>query len=696
MLRLPDGTTYQLFTPVCPPCMLPPTRPAPILSLLKDGDIEANPGPPERSVKGRGKGTGASFQTPWGPLVRASAQTVATSSPQAGRPSPQQPINLLHSTDKDTPSPHTPAKTSGSPLPPSTPISGMKPLPEVNDPVARPGNPRLDQIDVDMADPIEVEPLQLGMDSNHCSDASPNVPWDAVAQWRTSQPLAPHAPKLSDESVQCLQATVDRPIQILLWADAPDPRFPIIFTPLDHSSLDPSRLHGLTSLFYPPILPFQDQPPVFSYASWANFFKEVLTSGHADTTVVIALPARSPTADLHLLPVIDRRLELGRLRRWLVQIFVMPSAAYLNDDELSFTAAPVSIYVYRATSSFARLPPPTILPLPSPATATWSVESDDLNVHILMDGPSEMGDSRRPMSAVRWLMTLNRFSSDDTSSAMLATSILTYPTSCLPRIQRSSPNTTSIAHFFLPSHLLPRVLEDTPALSEMGIRWIPIHGDNAPRLVIISHNPPLRQNAPRHDAVEVRDSILLESALASHFERIVLFSRFDVLAELKMETDLATLAVCLRNLDNLQLADASQHLHISAPRGGRPRAHPPDILAYFPPRFSPNFVLRNLASVAPVLHHLPLPQPGLMRLTFSSALIARLLCGASFPCPDGGVVRLTSGSSQDDIALSQNPSLPPKATLEDRLRAIRAIDAPPPSLNATALAALPGNGPCLP
>ena len=120
------------------------------------------------------------------------------------------------------------------------------------------------------------------------------------------------------------------------------------------------------------------------------------------------------------------------------------------------------------------------------------------------------------MSAIRLLMCMNQMDPSETTTQFRGASLLRYPPTLLPSLQRASPDNFVIAHYHVPPAILSFLEEDRPVFKDSGIEWVLLPTD-LQGFYLFSHLPTRKKGPTRpfkSQAVEVRDGIL--SAPRSH------------------------------------------------------------------------------------------------------------------------------------------------------------------------------------
>jgi len=465
--------------------------------------------------------------------------------------------------------------------------------------------------------------------------------------------------------------------------------------------ISPPVLVGKHSLiFLPKPLPFEDTPAVYSLRSWAQLLRTALQTAPPATptrvTLIIGSRFDSPTPTA--LPILDRRLELDLIRKFLCAIRILPECCLMHrnaqtgeifSDRLP-TQCPLMLFAYSSTLSFCRevtckvWPEASALPdlEPSPEDAALLVL---LNVRTPPPPPNA---PPRALTGLRLLMLMNGMSPDDSSTNFRNCSSYRYPPEYIPLIQRACPEGFVIAHYAVPASIVAQLEEDTQDLTDLGIEWGVISEPLAGS-ILVTHSPnrlagggrPARDASP-----QVRDSMLLTPSVQRLLECTLLWSKWDVWARPRAGVALDVLAAQLRNLDNLSVTDAPQLLRVQGPRGP-PVASPPHILVSFPARLLPRAVLAQLAQLFTVVGHQQTHRRDLLLVETGSEKVATLLYGTVLTTPVGSVT-ITSGTDASDTEWETSLGLERGAPWEVRYPLIRAADLPCPPLSAESLLAL--------
>ena len=395
-----------------------------------------------------------------------------------------------------------------------------------------------------------------------------------------------------------------------------------VYEPLSHGSIEPSHLLGRHSLFlFPRFIPFQDSPQQFCLRSWCALILSTLQdAGNAGTKMSLILEARFLSPHLPSLPLLDRRFELDRLRRFLVKVVILPDT-HLNERcaETGEVVVcrhpplhPLLMFVYRGGASFDLLPPHEVWYVPS-RVGEWDLHPPEeaKAFHVLMNYETlDSPDVQHPVTALRFLMAMNALGVDETSSQFKLASSLRYPASILPTIQRAAPEGVSIAHLYVGADWLDRMEDDRAFLQEQGFSWC-ILSDGSDRLVM-NHLPRRRsgnQPGKKNPAPQVRDAILSVPRIASLFQELLILNRWDVLGLLQDGVSRSHIAQSLEQLDNIVVQDTSQFLRVSA-RVGYGIVEPPEVLLKYPAALLLYYGVGELGNVTPLRSAVPTGETG--------------------------------------------------------------------------------------
>ena len=498
------------------------------------------------------------------------------------------------------------------------------------------------------------------------------------------------------------------PVDIYIFGDGkPIPTLPegaTVLDPTQHDGLQPPDLQGHHSLFlFPKFIPFKDSPPEYSLRAWCTLmFAALQGAGTSETKITVVLESRFSTPHLPSLPLLDRRFELDRLRRFLVRIVVLPDTRLCercaSSGEVQLCRQPpiypLILFAYRGGASFDTLPEHEVWRDPSSSVGGGVIPPDSAKaVHVLMnyETPNEP-EIVHPVSALRFLMAMNSLSADETSSDFKLATTLRYPATILPVIQRQSPENATIAHLYVGSDWLTRMEEDRAFLLELGFSWC-ILGDGKERF-FLNHLPRRKGNGPpekKRQSPLVRDAIMSAPQVLASFQELLLFSRWDVVAVMEAGVSRSHVAQSLEQLDHILVQDASQFLRVS-PTDRSGRVEPPQILIQFPPSLLLEFVAGELAKIFSLRTVLPSSEAGRALVCAEEPRCASLLYGCSIPCAGHGFIVLTSGSPGQDAEWEARLGLPQNAVLSVRQEAIRSLDGQAPArLSGPNLAALPSS-----
>lgn len=497
--------------------------------------------------------------------------------------------------------------------------------------------------------------------------------------WFDKKPLA------SSTLVGQIEKLTRTPIDQWLLSDGLcNPELPLhinSFHVFNHKSLGPESLKGKHSvMFVSAPLPFDDAPPVFSLRSWCQLFRQTLSlQGPSATSITIVLVSRSTTPTLQLIPLLDKRFELDMLKSWKRGVWVLPDIHLAERDTHSghvYTQAwpsPYPLMLYSFSS--ARTPGNQKIP----ALVAWLDSSpldEDIELppesrahHVLLNLPSTGAGQEgrnRAMSATRILMILNSLDPSESSTQFRFASNLRYPLDWLPQVQRAAPDSVTIAHYHVPSHVVSSLEEDGPNLLENGIRWCVM---GAAPAFIINHLPNKQKGSAskpfKCQADEILETLLSPPAVSRLFSQVMALNRWDVYAELNQGVDPQFLADTLLNLDNLLLLSASTQAVIH-PSAGQRVVEPPMLFLICPPTILVQYALDRVASVTSIRCHQLVDRPGHALLTLEHAAAAKALAGCRIPCTGAGNIILTSGLADRDRKASEEVGIRGELSLAER------------------------------
>lgn len=479
-------------------------------------------------------------------------------------------------------------------------------------------------------------------------------------------------------------------IDVLLNGDGlPNSRLPstlLTFHTLSHSGLQPPQLQGHHSLLLVSTpLPFDDSPPVFSLRSWVNLFRESLSRPSPTTRITVVLMARQTSAALPLLPILDRRFELDRLKAWKAGVWVLPDIHLGHRDpqtaEVSISPLPTSfpLLMFGFSSELRHLhaPIPEVAWVDTPPP--MDIPSGAQAVHVLLNVPSSTllpNGLERPTTSNRILGMLNMMDPEETSTQLRMASHLRYPSHWSPTIQKASPDKLTIAHYLVPQSIVDHLVEDSDALLAHNIRWMILSPDSPSYLV--NHLPrKVGRGAPSYKAQsdEVLDSLLCNPQVSRLFEECVALNRWDVLVRIADGIDLAVLATTLSNLDHLLLLEA-RSLQVIKPSTDSNTVQPPHLILASPPTILNFYAVQLVCTVASILHHQAMSTPGRTLLTFEHAVVASYFAGARVPCGSAGYLTLTTGDAAKDGDLCRQCGLPDNASWDLRVSSLPALPHP--------------------
>lgn len=495
------------------------------------------------------------------------------------------------------------------------------------------------------------------------------------------------------------------PVQVFFSGDGlPIPSIPAemeVFDLGNQHQISPSSVTGKHSLiFLPRPLPFEDTPAVYSLRSWTQLLRMALqtVSLTSPTHVTLIIGSRFDSPTPTALPILDRRLELDMIRKFLRAIRILPECCLLHrnpqtgeifSDRLP-TPCPLMLFAYSSTMSFCAEVTCKVWPEAS-ASPDLEPGPEDAALLVLLNVRTPTPPPNTPpraLTGLRLLMLLNGMSPDDSSTNFRNCSSYRYPPEYVPLIQRACPEGFVIAHYAVPAAIVNQLEEDTPDLAELGIEWGVISEPLAGS-ILVTHSPSRLTGGgrPARDASpQVRDSLLLTPSVARLLECTLLWSKWDVWARPRAGVALDVLAAQLHNLDNLSVTDAPQLLRVHGPRGP-PLASPPHVLVSYPARLLPRAVLAQLAQLFAVVGHQPTQRRGLLLVETGSEKVASLLYGTVLSTPVGSIT-LTSGSDAEDTKWETSLGLERGASWEARYPLIQATDLPCAPLSAESLLAV--------
>ena len=182
--------------------------------------------------------------------------------------------------------------------------------------------------------------------------------------------------------------------------------------------------------------------------------------------------------------------------------------------------------------------------------------------------------------------------------------------------------------------------------------------------------PEKKRQSPR-----VRDAIVSVPSLASLFQELILFNRWDVLAVLEVGVSRPQVAHGLDHFDHIVVQDASQFLRVPTKLGGGV-VEPPELVVQFPPALLMDYVVSELAKITPLRSVLPTGEAGKALFNVENAQVAPFLYGCSILCHGYGVIGLSCGNPRQDADWEIRQGLPPNAPLACRQQAILNLSSP--------------------
>ena len=420
--------------------------------------------------------------------------------------------------------------------------------------------------------------------------------------WFDQKPLA------SQELLQLCGRLQNAPVDLLLTGDGlSNPLLPQSlpnYHIFSHQHLSPPQLQGHHSLFLASTpLPFDDSPPIFSLKSWVGLFQSALGASGKDTRITVVLMARLTSAALCLLPTLDRRFELDRLKRWKSGIWVLPDARLgIRDPRtaevaLSPLPTPFPLLIFGVSSACRHLiASPKIAWIQTPPPLEIPPEAQA--VHVLLNVPSSTtlpNGLERPTSGNRILGMINLMDPGETSTQLRMAVNLRYPPHWIPTIQKSSPDKVTVAHYLVPRSIVEKLEEDTESLISHNIRWM-IFSDERPTYLVnhLPHRSARGAPAYKFQAPEVVDSLLCNTHVARAFDECLVFNRWDAIVRIADGIDLPILAATLSNSDHLLLLEAGTN-QVIKPSSESSTVQPLHLILASPPPFWPHMQSRRFA-----------------------------------------------------------------------------------------------------
>ena len=501
---------------------------------------------------------------------------------------------------------------------------------------------------------------------------------ESTGVWFDKKPLA------SDSIVQAIATLIPKPIDNWLISDGlPNPSLPPSIDQFDvfsHKNLTPSQLVGKHSvLFTPTPLPFEDSAPVFSMRSWCQLFRQSLAEKSAiPTQISILLVARMTSPCPNLIPLLDKRFELDLLKPWKAGLWVIPDAHLAERDRQTGLVLPgawpspfpLVLHSFSSTGgrSAGKIPPSIHWITPPPADAPKAPLEGRAH-HILLNAPAAIpspAGTQRTMSGTRILMALNCMDPGESSTQFRHSPSLRYPPQWLPQMQRASPDSVAIAHYYVPAHIVTSLAEDSADLLEVGVRWCLL--GQAPGF-LINHLPrKSKQLAARPykcQADEILDTLLAPDEIRRLFRNALVFSRWDVYVELHEGVDPQALADTLLSLDNLLLIDATTQGVVS-PSSSQRVVEPPSLILVCPPTLLVQYAVEQIGVLTSIRRQQVLDRPGHALLTLEHTEAAKILLGSRIPCADAGAIILTSGCPSKDATANAEMGIPADASFAVR------------------------------
>jgi hypothetical protein len=310
--------------------------------------------------------------------------------------------------------------------------------------------------------------------------------------------------------------------------------------------------------------------------------------------------------------------------------------------------------------------------------------------HVLMNYETpDNPEIVHPVTSLRFLMALNALGAEETSSQFKLATTLNYPATVLPHIQRSAPEGITIGHLYVGAPWLERMQNERELLLALGFDWC-VLADGLDR-IILSHLPKYRPGCPppkKYPASQVRDAILSVPSVASLFQDLLVFNRWDVLGRLNQGVGHAQLAMSLEELDHISVQDPAQFLRVHS-KGKTTLVEPPEILVHYPTSLLLDYVTGEIAQITPLQSAVPAAEPGHAIISVEQARLAPFLYGCVITCVGCGPIILTCGSPQKDSRWEQQMGLRSNASLQERHQHIlQASDPLPPRLSGPNLLGL--------
>ena len=501
---------------------------------------------------------------------------------------------------------------------------------------------------------------------------------EATQAWFDAKPLGtPHL-------LAALRELVEYPVALWLMGDGlPNPAIapPIITHHVySHIQLHPNHLVGKHSvLFIPTPLPFDDAPPVFSLRSWCHLFRQVFAEPHPHPThISVLMVARNTSPSLQLVPLLDKRFELDILKPWRKGIWVLPDIHLAERDRITGkiqpcawpSPFPIVLHSFSNNRGKGKMSTPPLIHWLTPTSpGALDTPPESRAHHVLLNAPATFASqdkAARSISGTRLLMMLNCLDPNESSTQFRHSPSLRYPPHWIPLMQRAAPDSVAIAHYHVPPHIIEFLVEDTPSLNELGIRW-GILGHN--RGYVVNHLPRGGKHSSgkpfKCQADEILDTLLTPPTISRLFACTLALNRWDVYVELQAGVDPQALADSLLSLDNLLLMDAATQLVIH-PSSSRKVVDPPLLFLACPPTLLLQYALDQVGLLTSVRHHQPLERPGHALISFEHTNAAKILAGCHIHCAGVGTIILTTGSQEKDTQLTNEMHIPIYAPLSDR------------------------------
>ena len=499
----------------------------------------------------------------------------------------------------------------------------------------------------------------------------------STQQWFDCRPLG------SSQLVRIIEQVTRRPVDFWLLSDGlPNPELPesiSTFHVFSHNTLKAELLSGKHSvLFASTPMPFDDAAPVYSLRSWCQLFKQALSHPNpTPTAITVLLVARHTSPSLRLIPLLDKRFELDTIKAWKNGIFVFPDVHLAERNPTSGQVQirawpspyPIMLHSFCSRAKGQVPPIPQIVwSSPAPPEAPETPPESRAH-HVLLNAPAFVpaaGDTQRSMSGTRLLMMLNCMDPGESSTQFRHSQSVRYPPTWLPIMQTASLDSIAIANYHAPAHIIEFLIEDTPMLLDLGIRWVTLGMSPG---YLINHVPRKNKKSTSRPfkcpSDEILDTLLAPPTISRLFTCTLAFNRWEVYAELQPGVDPQALADTLLSLDNLLLLDATTQVVIQ-PSATRQSVDPPQLFLVCPPSLLTQYALEQVGLLTSIVSHQLLSRPGHALITLEHAQAAKVLAGCHIPFAGVGSIILTSGDQEKDRRSLLEVGLPENSSLDDR------------------------------